>query len=279
MGLSQYEPCKHKKSCFTCCCNTSPDMLPTCLFLCLDISGILYPTKPLKTVGISQARLFKTSWCPSTYYSVFVRACTTCSPTLATSECLNTILFWSNRSRTSFLSFCFQFFGLSIQDGSVCIANLRWLWNMSSNAFSLGTWIVGEVEFCTVLTVYFTNDPNVLVTWATFRLISVSSRHTLSLPTYTLSNSHSWVTLGFTFSRKRVPNVLSGESSDIIRHGTSILFKVWQYTDTLNKSHGALGPSFSQTRGSCILDMWHMVDHVIDTPPYYVIMLVNNILN
>ena len=136
------------------------------------------------------------------------------------------------KSRTSFLSFCFRFFGLFIRDGSVCIANLRWLWNMSSNTFSLGTWIVGEVEFCTVLTVYFTNDPNVLVTWATFRLISVSSRHTLSLPTYTLSNSHSWVMLGFIFSRNRVPNVLSGESSDIIRHGSSIL----QYTDMLTRA-------------------------------------------
>ena len=38
----------------------------------------------------------------------------------------------------------------------------------------------------------FTNDPNVLVTGATFRLISASSRHSLSLPTHTLSNTHLW---------------------------------------------------------------------------------------
>ena len=62
--------------------------------------------------------------------------------------------------------------------------------------------------------------------------------------------------------------MLYGESSDITRHGSSIIFKVWQYTD-VNKSHDALGPSFSQTRGSCILNMWHMVDHAIATLPYY----------
>ena len=98
---------------------------------------------------------------------------------------------------------------------------------------------------------------------------------------HTLSNSYSWVTLGFTFSRKRVPNMLSGESSDIIRHampchGSSILFQGLAVHEHVNKSHGALGPSFSQIRGSCILDMWHMVNHVIATPPYYVIMVINS---